>query len=94
MSLICAAFLLVAPARALATKNGLTELRSKAAYLFKTPAVVTAQPAPVNAIFAVRSYGGKCMEYGVALTPDDATLKGSPVFKTQSRFWRNEAIIA
>jgi hypothetical protein len=83
MSLICAAFLLVAPAGALATKDGLTGLRSKAASLLKGPAAVTGQSAPVNPIFAVRSYGGKCMEYGRALTPDDPPLIGSPVFINQ-----------
>src|SRR5215475_15026499 len=80
MLLIGSAFLLTAPVGALATKDGLTGLRSKAASLLKGPAAVTGQSAPVNPIFAVRSYGGKCMEYGVALTPGDATLKGSPVF--------------
>src|SRR5262245_63173812 len=83
MSLICAAFLLVAPVGALATKDGLTGLRSKAASLLKGPAAVTGQSAPVNAVFAVRSYGGKCMEYGRALTPDDPPLIGSPVFINQ-----------
>src|SRR5262249_59614277 len=85
MSLICAAFLLVAPAGALATKDGLTGLRSKAASLLKGPAAVTGQSAPVNPIFAVRSYGGKCMEYGRALTPDDPPLIGRPVFINQCK---------
>src|SRR5262245_58616667 len=83
MSLICAAFLLVAPAGALATKDGLTGLRSKAASLLKGPAAVTGQSAPVNPIFAVRSYGSKCIEYGKALTPDDPPLINSPVFINQ-----------
>jgi len=81
--LLGAAFLLVAPAGALATKDGLTKLRSKAANLLKARAAVIEQPAPVNDIFTVRSYGGKCMEYGRGLPPDDTPLKGYPVFINQ-----------
>ena len=83
MLLLGAAFLLVAPAGALATKDGLTKLRSKAANLLKARAAGMAQPAPVNDIFTVRSYGGKCMEYGRGLTPDDTPLRGYPVFINQ-----------
>src|SRR5262245_37535943 len=77
------AFLLAAPAGALATKDGLTKLRSKAAYLLKARAAVMAQPAPVNAIFTIHSYGGKCMEYGGGPVNDDTTPRGYPVFINQ-----------
>ncbi len=80
--LMGAALLLVAPAGALATKDGLTRLRSKAAYLLKGRAVM-AQPAPVNDIFTVRSYGGKCMEYGKGRANGDTTVRSYPVFMNQ-----------
>ncbi len=80
--LIGAAFLLVAPAAALATKDGLTRLRSKAAYLLKARAAVMEQQAPVNDIFTVRGYGGKCMEYGRG-PAGDPTVKRYPVFINQ-----------
>jgi hypothetical protein len=79
--LLGAALFLLAPAGALATKDGLTKLRLKTATLLKARA--TAQPAPVNAVFTVRSYGGKCMEYGKTPVNVDPTLKGYPIFINQ-----------
>ena len=78
--LVSAGLLLVLLAGAMATRSAWTKLRSKAAFLLKAQTAVLVQTTPVNATFTVRSYGGKCLEFGAPHPLPHQAALGSPVF--------------